>query len=75
MAEHDFSRVQSSLVDRCSCPDASCRDSSTDMTKETQTDQINLPEDEREIVKLLVRYLYEGEYEVLTKDDRKSVRV
>lgn len=33
------------------------------MTKETQTDQINLPEDERETVKLLVRYLYEGEYD------------
>ena len=63
MAEHDSSRVQSSLVDRCSRSDASYKDSSTDMTKETQTDQINLPEDERETVKLLIRYLYEGEYD------------
>ena len=63
MAEHGSSRVQSSLVDRCRPPDAGCRYNSTDMTKETQTDQINLPEDERETVKLLVRYLYEGEYD------------
>ncbi|KAK7177467.1 BTB/POZ domain-containing protein [Paraphaeosphaeria sporulosa] len=33
------------------------------MTKETQTDQVDLPEDDPETVKLLVRYLYEGEYD------------
>ena len=31
--------------------------------KETQAGVVNLPEDEPEIVKLLVQYLYEGEYE------------
>jgi hypothetical protein len=55
--------VQSSSADRCRPPDAGCRNSSTDMTKEVRTDQIDLPEDEPETVKLLVRYLYEGEYD------------
>lgn len=63
MAERGSSRVQLSLVDRCSRPDASCRNSSTDIAKETQTDQINLPKDERKMIKLLVQYLYEGEYD------------
>jgi hypothetical protein len=63
VAERGSSRVQSSLVDRCSRLDASCKDSSTDMAKETQTDQINLPQDERKTIKLLVQYLYEGEYD------------
>jgi hypothetical protein len=31
--------------------------------KETQTDKVDLPEDEPETVKLLIQYLYEGEYE------------
>ncbi|RYN86485.1 hypothetical protein AA0119_g12837, partial [Alternaria tenuissima] len=31
--------------------------------QETQTDQINLPKDERKRIKLLVQYLYEGEYD------------
>lgn len=57
------SRVRSNSVGRCRPPNTGCRDSSTDMTKETQTDQIDLPEDDPEIVKLLVQYLYEGEYD------------
>jgi hypothetical protein len=63
VAEQASSRVQSNLVDRCRSPEVDCRDSATNMTKETRTDQIDLPEDDPETIKLLLRYLYEGEYD------------
>jgi hypothetical protein len=63
VAEQAFLRVQSNLVDRCRPPDAGHRAISTNITKETRSDQIDLPEDDPTIVKLLVRYLYEGEYD------------
>jgi hypothetical protein len=34
-----------------------------DWTKETETGKIDLPDDDREAVKLLVQYLYEADYE------------
>lgn len=37
--------------------------------KESQTGEINLGEDEPEVIKLLMQYLYEGEYEPAVPDD------
>jgi hypothetical protein len=42
-------------------------------TKEAESGVINLPEDEPEIVKLLIQYLYEGEYEPLLPDSESSI--
>ncbi|KAI4622192.1 hypothetical protein J4E83_004932 [Alternaria metachromatica] len=41
--------------------------------KESESDIIDLPEDEPAIVKLLVQYLYEGEYEPLLPDGKSSL--
>ncbi|KAI4710214.1 hypothetical protein J4E89_004665 [Alternaria sp. Ai002NY15] len=41
--------------------------------KEAESDIIDLPEDEPAIVKLLVQYLYEGEYEPLLPDGESSL--
>jgi hypothetical protein len=41
--------------------------------KEAESGVINLPEDEPEIVKLLIQYLYEGEYEPLLPDSESSI--
>ncbi|KAF2622835.1 hypothetical protein BU25DRAFT_351346, partial [Macroventuria anomochaeta] len=42
--------------------------------QETQTGTIDLPEDEPELVKLFIKYIYEGEYEpALTADDLQAI--
>jgi hypothetical protein len=43
------------------------------LPKEAESGVINLPEDEPPIVKLLIQYLYEGEYEPLLPDSESSV--
>jgi hypothetical protein len=48
------------------------RSFSTDSLQESEDGKIDLPEDEPAVVKLLMQYLYEGEYEPLLPDTESS---
>lgn len=57
-----FSQGQITLVDRQAVSLYRKSTIKTNMCKESQHGVINLPEDEPDIIKLLVQYLYENEY-------------